>query len=83
MLGAVLIVMVGESVQEMQQAGWISSTTWPGAMPAWLNTWFAIYPTIQSLAAQGIAAILVLGSYYFARNSSARWGRRSPAAAEG
>ncbi|HEY3934170.1 MAG TPA: FTR1 family protein [Gemmatimonadales bacterium] len=78
MLGAVLIVMVGESVQEMQQAGWMPASTWPAPLPGWLNTWFAIYPTVQSLAAQGLAAVLVLGSYFLARNSSARWGRRKP-----
>jgi hypothetical protein len=36
-------------------------------MPEWLNTWFAIFPTIESLAAQSGAAALVLGSYFFAR----------------
>jgi high-affinity iron transporter len=68
MLGAVLIVMVGESVQEMQQAGWISTTAVHVGLPGWLNTWFAIYPSAQSLAAQGIAAVAVLGSYLVARN---------------
>ena len=75
MLGAVLIVMVGESVQEMQQAGWLPSTNVPLSMPAWLNTWFAIYPTVQSLASQLFAAVLVLGSYFLARNI--RWGARA------
>jgi high-affinity iron transporter len=74
MLGAVLIVMVGESVQEMQQAGWLPSTTVHLAMPEWLNTWFAIYPTIQSLASQLLAGVVVVGSYFLARN--VRWGAR-------
>jgi high-affinity iron transporter len=75
MLGAVLIVMVGESVQEMQQAGWLPSTSLRVAMPDWLNTWFAIYPTIQSLASQLLAGVVVVGSYYLAR--SVRWGTRA------
>lgn len=67
MLGFVLIVMVGESVQEMQQASWVSATTLRISMPDWLNTWFAIFPTAESLGTQVIAAALVLGSYFAAR----------------
>jgi hypothetical protein len=29
--------------------------------------WFAVFPTYETLIAQGIAAILVVGSYYAAR----------------
>ncbi len=64
MLGAVLLVMVGESVQEMQLAGWLPATWISGwRWPGWLNVWFALYPTLQSLLAQGAAAVAVLGSY--------------------
>lgn len=63
MLGVVLIVMVGENVQEMQQAGWISTTAIDIRMPAWLNLWFAVYPTVESLLSQMFAAMIVLGSY--------------------
>ncbi len=64
MLGAVLLVMVGESVQEMQLAGWLPATWIAGwRWPGWLNVWFALFPTVQSLAAQGAAAAAVLGSY--------------------
>src|SRR5439155_24222466 len=43
MLGGVLLVMVGESAQELQQAGWITTTPIPGAAsvisrPPWLGT---------------------------------------------
>lgn len=67
MLGAVLLVMVGESVQEMQQANWISTTTIHVAMPDWLNVWFAVYPSVESLVAQALAAVFVIGSYFLAR----------------
>lgn len=66
MLGVVLIVMVGESIQEMQQAGWMPATSIGITMPGWLNLWFAVFPTIQSLIAQVLAAIAVLGSYFAA-----------------
>ncbi len=64
MLGAVLLVMVGESVQEMQLAGWLPASAIAGwRWPLWLNVWLAVFPTVQSLAAQGVAALAVLGSY--------------------
>lgn len=72
MLGFVLIVMVGESIQEMQQAKWISATPLPMSMPEWLNTWFAVFPTAESLASQVLAGILVLGSYFLARRLKSR-----------
>lgn len=50
MLDVVLIVMVGENVQEMQLAGWIPTTQIRIPIPAWMNLWFAVYPTVESLA---------------------------------
>jgi high-affinity iron transporter len=67
MLGFVLLVMVGEEAQEMQQAAWIHTTTLHLAMPAWLGVWFSVFPTVQTLLAQGIAAALVLGSFFAAQ----------------
>ena len=71
LLGVVLLVMVGEQAQEMQLANWISRTEIPwlvDVLPAWLGMWFAIFPTYETLLAQGIAAILVVGSYFGARH---------------
>jgi high-affinity iron transporter len=68
MLGFVLLVMVGEEAQEMQQAGWISTTNINLAMPAWLGVWFSVFPTVQTLAAQALAALLVIGSYFAAQH---------------
>jgi high-affinity iron transporter len=70
MLGAVLLVMVGEQAQEMQLAHWIPTTTihsLDGRIPNWAGLWFSLFPTVESLGAQGIAAALVLGSYVMAR----------------
>jgi high-affinity iron transporter len=66
MLGAVLVVMVGESVQEMQQAHWISTTAVNLPIPDWMGMWFAISPNIEGLAAQFLAALFVIGSYVVA-----------------
>jgi high-affinity iron transporter len=70
MLGAVLLVMVGEQAQEMQLAHWIPTTVIPSLAritPAWMGLWFSIFPTVQTLTAQAIAAVLVVGSYLTAR----------------
>jgi high-affinity iron transporter len=69
MLGFVLLVMVGEQAQEMQLAGWIPTTKidWLANVPDWIGVWFAVYPTIETLTGQLLAAILILGSYYAAR----------------
>jgi high-affinity iron transporter len=72
MLGAVLLVMVGESVQEMQQANWISTTAVNIPMPDWLNTWFAVFPTVESLGAQALTVVFVVGSYFLARRVCVR-----------
>ncbi len=66
LLGAVLLVMVGEQAQEMQLAHWTPTTTIPllaGRVPPWAGLWFAVFPTVETLAAQAIAGALVLGSY--------------------
>src|SRR5881296_2565862 len=71
LLGVVLEVMVGEQAQEMQLAHWISRTdiSWlANVIPPWMGMWFAVFPTVETLVAQLIAAVLVVGSYYAARH---------------
>jgi high-affinity iron transporter len=75
LLGIVLLVMIGEQAQEMQLAGWIRTTNiaWlANKIPDWAGLWFSIFPTVQTLVAQAIALILVVGSYFAARYQSAR-----------
>jgi high-affinity iron transporter len=70
LLGVVLLVMVGEQAQEMQLAHWISTTpinSLTNVIPAWAGLWFSIFPTVETLAAQLIAAVLVVGSYFAPR----------------
>jgi len=83
LLGVVLLVMVGEQAQEMQLAQWIHTT--PIAflepyIPGWMGLWFAVFPTVETLVAQLIAAVLVIGSYFAARRFGG--GRTSGAAVE-
>lgn len=81
LLGFVLVVMVGESAQELQLAGWLSSTPIQVGFPAWLGTWFALFPTVETLAAQAFAVVLVLGSYVLAEHLLVRAPRRRGQAA--
>jgi high-affinity iron transporter len=76
MLGFVLLVMVGESVQELQQAGWIGTTPIHVAVPGWMGLWFSIFPNVETVAAQGLAAVLVVGSYFLAEELKVRRPRR-------
>ena len=72
MLGGVLLIMVGEQAQEMQLARWIPTTeiSWLSWMPDWLGLWFSVFPTVETLAAQAIAAALVIGSFFLAKKQS-------------
>ena len=74
MLGVVLLVMVGEQAQEMQLAHWISTTQIErlvNVIPAWMGLWFSIFPTVETLLAQLLAALVVVGSYFLARRITA------------
>jgi high-affinity iron transporter len=63
LLGVVLVVMVGEEVQEMQLAGWLPTTDVGVSLPEWLGVWFAAFPNVEGLVAQAVAALFVIGSY--------------------
>jgi len=77
LLGVVLLVMVGEQAQEMQLAHWIRTTPIPwleNVVPAWAGMWFAVFPTYETMIAQLLAAVLVIGSYFIARRMSSNTG---------
>jgi high-affinity iron transporter len=76
LLGVVLLVMVGESVQELQQAGWIGTTSLGITVPGWMSLWFSIFPNVQTIVAQVAAAGLVIGSYFLAEELKVRRPRR-------
>ena len=70
LLGIVLLVMVGESIQEMQQANWIPTTPINISLPSWMGMWFAVFPNLQGILAQAAAVFIVLGSYMLAQYRS-------------
>jgi high-affinity iron transporter len=64
MLVVVLFVMVGEEINEMQLAGWIptSNISWLH-FPGWAGTWFSLFGNWQTIVAQVLSVVVVLGSY--------------------
>jgi high-affinity iron transporter len=71
-IGLVLVVMVGESAQELQLAGWLPTTQLGITLPGWVGTWFALFPTVETIAAQALAAGAVIGSYLLAEHIRVR-----------
>jgi len=68
LLLSVLLVSVGEEVNEMQLAGWIGTSTIHGVQfPGWMGTWFSLFNNWETFVGQAIALLLVLGSYVLAQ----------------
>jgi high-affinity iron transporter len=91
MLLFVLLVSVGEEVNEMQLAGWIGTTEIHGlSIPGWMGTWFSLFNNWETFIGQFIALALVIGSYVAAqyvrvwrpRRRGERAARRADAAPE-
>ena len=60
----VLLVQVGEEVNEMQLAGWIGTTPVGFiSFPDWMGTWFSLFANWETFVAQFVALLLVVGSY--------------------
>ena len=68
LLSVVLVVMVGESAQEMQLAGWLPSHALSFSLPDWMGVWFATFPNVEGLASQATAVVLVAGSFLWVRS---------------
>ncbi len=64
MLLFVLLVSVGEEVNEMQLAGWIGTSEIRSLhIPGWMGTWFSLFNNWETVIGQALALTLVLGSY--------------------
>ncbi len=78
---AVLVIMVGKTVQVFQVVGWLPVHPIPGLrLPYWAGAWFGVFPTWEGVAAQLGAVALVLGSYVGAEYLRRRKRRRILAA---
>jgi len=79
MIGAVLLVMVGNTVHVLQVVGWLPIHLIPGvSVPIWMSTWFGLFPTWEGIGLQFASAAFVIGSYYWAEYLTHR-SRHKPA----
>jgi high-affinity iron transporter len=66
LVGVVLVVMIGGTALSFQDLGWLPRHPTPFTVPEWMGSWFEMYSTWETLAAQLFAALFVVGSYYLA-----------------
>jgi len=72
LVGVVLVVMIGGTALSFQDLGWLPRHETPFTLPEWMGSWFEMYSTWETLGAQLIAAIFVVGSYWLAREVKVR-----------
>ena len=67
LLCALAVVMAGEGIHSLQEAGTLASTPvdWPTV------SWLGVFPTLQTLLAQLIIAILIAAALWLARRRTA------------
>ncbi|HEU4392455.1 MAG TPA: FTR1 family protein, partial [Solirubrobacterales bacterium] len=82
LIALVLVVLVGNTARTMQGVGWLSIHPLDVEPPLWMGTWLGIYPTVETLAAQVLAFVFVIGSYFAAEWMRKRELRRTIAAYE-
>ena len=82
LIAVVLVVLVGNTARTMQGVGWLSIHPIEIELPLWMGTWLGIYPTVETLAAQLLAFVFVIGSYFAAEWMRKRELRRAVAAYE-
>ena len=71
LIALVLVVLVGNTARTMQGVGWLSIHPIDIEFPLWMGTWLGIYPTVETLSAQLLAFVFVIGSYF-----AAEWMRK-------
>jgi high-affinity iron transporter len=72
MVAVVLMVMIGGTALSFMDLGWIPSHPTPFSVPVWMGTRFEIYPYWETIGAQVLAGLLVVGSYVVAEHLKVR-----------
>jgi high-affinity iron transporter len=77
LIGAVLLMMVGNTVHALQIVGWLPlHPIRMVTLPYWSGLWFGIYATWEGVSLQILAAGFVIGSYFLAENRQKQTQRR-------
>jgi high-affinity iron transporter len=76
LLAFVLVVMVGTTARTLQGIGWLPITPIDVQLPYWAGTWLGAFPTWESLGAQVLSLVIVLGSYVLAEELRVKRPRR-------
>src|SRR4051812_40087266 len=76
LVAMVLVVMIGGTALSFADLGWIPKHETPFTVPEWMGSWFEIYPYWETIGAQVLAAVLVVGSYLLAEYVKDRHPRR-------
>jgi high-affinity iron transporter len=76
LVAMVLVVMIGGTALSFADLGWIPKHETPFSVPEWMGSWFEIYPYWETIGAQLLAALLVVGSYFLAEYVKDRRPRR-------
>jgi high-affinity iron transporter len=72
LVAVVLMVMIGGTALSFMDLGWIPSHPTPFTVPTWMGTWFEIYSYWETIGAQLLAGLLVVGSYVLAEHVKVR-----------
>ena len=63
MIGFVLVVMIGGTARTFQDLGWLPTHSLGVRFPDWTARWFEVVPTVETIAVQLAAVVIVVGSY--------------------
>jgi high-affinity iron transporter len=66
LVGVVLVVMIGGTALTFQDLGWLPRHETPFTVPQWMGSWFEVYSSWETIGAQVLAAVFVVGSYFVA-----------------
>lgn len=66
LLGAILVILVGQTARTFQGVGWLSIHPVSLDIPYWMGAWLGVFPSWETLGLQLLAAAFVIGSYYAA-----------------
>jgi high-affinity iron transporter len=72
LLGLVLVVMVGGTAGTLQSLGWLPHHAIAVAIPHWIERWFAVHATVETISLQLLAIAFVIGSYALAERLRSR-----------